>query len=189
MEKYSDVMDDYQKKIKALAYQLLLLILKSLDISEEEMNIWAASTYESEGALQLNSYPCCPNPSRAIGLPPHTDTLLLTILNQGQTCGLQTLRDGIGWIAVSPVAGALVVNVGDLLHIFSNGKFPSVYHRVIVNQNSHRISVAYFYGPPADSQVEPLSKIQFPRYRSLSVKEYISIKAKHLDKALSMVKI
>lgn len=177
--------------MKELAHQILLLILKSLDISEEDiMTSWAASTYESNGALQLNSYPCCPNPNRAIGLAPHTDSLLLTILNQTHdSSALQIFRDGVGWIPVAPVRDALVVNVGDLLHILSNGKFPSVYHQVIVSEKQHRISVAYFYGPKTDSQVAPLSKAEVPIYRSLSVKEFISIKAKHLDKALSFVRI
>lgn len=187
----SDVIDEYQEKMKELAHQILLLILKSLDISEEDiMTSWAASTYESNGALQLNSYPCCPNPNRAIGLAPHTDSLLLTILNQTHdSSALQIFRDGVGWIPVAPVRDALVVNVGDLLHILSNGKFPSVYHQVIVSEKQHRISVAYFYGPKTDSQVAPLSKAEVPIYRSLSVKEFISIKAKHLDKALSFVRI
>lgn len=187
----SDVIDEYQEKMKELAHQILLLILKSLEISEEELTSWAASTNnDSNGALQLNSYPCCPNPSRAIGLAPHTDSLLITILNQTHdSSALQIFRDGVGWIAVAPVPEALVVNVGDLLHILSNGKFTSVYHQVIVSEKKHRISVAYFYGPRTDSQVAPLSKAEVPIYRSLSVKEFISIKAKHLDKALSFVRI
>lgn len=184
----SDVIDEYQKQMKELAHQILLLILKSLEISEED--ITASTDQECNGALQLNSYPCCPNPSRAIGLAPHTDSLLLTILTQTHdSSALQIFRDGVGWIAVAPVPDALVVNVGDLLHILSNGKFPSVYHQVIVSEKKHRISVAYFYGPPTDSLVAPLSTVEVPIYRSLSVKEFISIKAKHLDKALSFVRI
>ncbi|KAK1385662.1 Gibberellin 3-beta-dioxygenase 1 [Heracleum sosnowskyi] len=190
-KRFCDVIDEYQKKMKELAHKLLLLILKSLEISEEDITSCAASACESNGAgaLQFNSYPCCPNPSRAIGLAPHTDSLLLTILNQTQdSSALQIFRDGVGWIPVDPVRDALVVNVGDLLHILSNGKFPSVYHRVIVSEK-HRISVAYFYGPRTDSQVAPLSRIEVPIYRSLSVKEFISIKAKHLEKALSFIRI
>ncbi|XP_074330854.1 gibberellin 3-beta-dioxygenase 1-like [Apium graveolens] len=188
---FCDVIDEYQKKMKELAHRILLLILKSLDISEEDITSWAAaSTNESNAALQLNSYPCCPNPNRAIGLAPHTDSLLLTILNQTHdSSALQIFRDGVGWIPVAPVPDALVVNVGDLLHILSNGKFPSVYHQVIVSEEKHRISVAYFYGPKTDCQIAPLSKIEVPIYRSLSVKEFISIKARHLDKALSFVRI
>ncbi|XP_059317909.1 gibberellin 3-beta-dioxygenase 1-like isoform X1 [Lycium ferocissimum] len=186
----SDVMENYQKEMKALAYQLWLLILKYLEASQEDLNS------ELIGALQLNSYPCCPNPNHAIGLAPHTDSLFLTILHQtSNTKGLQFLKQGHGWTSISPVSdNALIINVGDLLHILSNGEFPTVYHRVLVNQTKHRVSLAYFYGPPADSLVVPLisSKdnigVVVPRYRSLTVKEYISLKAKHLEKAFSLIR-
>lgn len=187
---YSDTMDNCQKKMKALAHQLLLLILTSLNLSQHYLNK-SPSLSQSQGALQLNSYPTCPDPIRAIGLAPHTDSLLLTILHQSQTNGLQLFRvgSGSGWVPVDPVNGALVVNVGDLLHILSNGKLPTAYHRVVVNKSETRISFAYFYGSPVDSPVEPLSEIEIPVYRSLSLKEYIGLKAKYLDKALEFIRI
>ncbi|KAJ8542085.1 hypothetical protein K7X08_016951 [Anisodus acutangulus] len=187
---FCDVMENYQKKMKALSCQLWLLILKHLEASQEYLN-----SSELIGALQLNSYPCCPNPNHAIGLAPHTDSLFLTILHQtSNTKGLQILKNGHGWTSISPVSDeALVVNVGDLLHILSNGEFPTVYHRVLVNKTKHRVSLAYFFGPPADSLVVPLisSKdvgVVVPTYRSLTVKEYVSLKAKHLEKAFSFIR-
>lgn len=184
-------MDNYQKKMKSLAYKILLITLKALGVSEEDQkNISSSFLYQSDGALQLNSYPSCPNPSRAIGLPPHTDSLLLTILHQNDTNGLQVLQEGIGWVQIVPVPGALVVNIGDLLHILSNAYFPTVYHRVVPNETSHRLTVAYFYGPPADSVVAPLPKLlRPPRFRAVTVKEYIGLKSKHLEEALSLIQI
>lgn len=186
---YSNTMMEFRKKVKAVADQLLHHLLVSLDISEEAIQIWEASTNKVEGTIQLNSYPACPDPSRVLGLAPHTDTLLLTILNQCQISGLEIFRDDVGWVSVPPVAGAFVVNVGDLLHILSNAKFPSAYHRVTVRENKHRISYAYFHGPSLDSRVEPLNKLEKPLYRSMPVKEFFVIKAKHNEKALSLVKM
>lgn len=183
-------MDDYQNKVKGFAHQLILKILKSLDVTEEEKKWAAPSPEESVGALQLNSYPRCPNPSRAMGLAPHTDTLLLTILNQSEISGLQIFGERDGWVTVPPVPGAVVVFIGDFLHIFSNGKFHSPLHRVIINENKHRISVAYFFGPRMDSQVATFANSQSPPlYRSMPVKEYLDIKAKHPNESLSMIKI
>ncbi|XP_023763105.1 gibberellin 3-beta-dioxygenase 1 [Lactuca sativa] len=187
-QRFCDTMDDYQNQMKLLAHKLLLLSLQTLDVTQEEIN-WATSTHGSNGALQLNSYPSCPNPSRTLGLAPHTDSLLLTILNQYGITGLEIFVEGLGWSPVCPIEGAFVVNVGDLLHIFSNAKFPVVYHRAVVNQSKHRISVAYFYGPPIESTLAPLSNYQDPCFRSLLVKEYIRLKATHNDKALSLIRI
>ncbi|KAB8945652.1 hypothetical protein FH972_026848 [Carpinus fangiana] len=201
--RFCDVMENYQKKMKGLAERLTRLIFDSLKISEEEIS-WLASTNGSGGssppstastALQLNSYPSCPDPNQAMGLAPHTDTSLLTILHQSETNGLQVFRPGLGWVLVPPVAGAFVVNIGDILHILSNARFPNTLHRVVVNGSRQRFSVAYFYSPPTDYVVSPLYKGLnsgedniIPRYRSVAVKEYIGLKAKNLENALSIIR-
>ena len=167
------------------------LILKSLDLSEEEISKVVSSGGAST-ALQLNSYPFCPDPSRVMGLAPHTDTSLLTILYQSTIDGLQIFKDGAGWVLVSPTNGSLVVNVGDFLHILSNARFPNVIHRVVLKENQkQRLSLAYFYNPPVDSHVSPLAlnSARIPLYRSVSVREYVDIKARNLEKALSFIRI
>ena len=186
----SDVIEDYQKKMKELAITLMHLILKSLDISEEERSR-VVSAGGARTALQLNSYPFCPDPNRAMGLAPHTDTSLLTILHQSTVNGLQIFKDGVGWVLVSPTNGSLVVNVGDLLHILSNSQFPNVLHRVVLmKENQQRLSLAYFYCLPSDFHLSPLAlnSTQMPLFRSVSVRDYIGIKARNLEKALSLIR-
>ncbi|KAL6972825.1 iron ascorbate-dependent oxidoreductase [Sarracenia purpurea var. burkii] len=181
--------------MKQLAVRLMWLMLGPLGITQEDLK-WAgpkADFKEANGPIQLNSYPTCPDPDRAMGLAAHTDSTLLTILYQDNTSGLQVFRDGPGWVSVSPLQGALVVNVGDLLHILSNGLYPSVLHRAVVNRNRHRLSVAYLYGPPANVQISPLSKLidptHPPLYRAITWAEYLDTKAKHFNNALSSVRV
>ncbi|KAG8657381.1 gibberellin 3-beta-dioxygenase 1 [Manihot esculenta] len=187
--KFCDVMEDYQKKVEELAVTLMRQILKYLAISEEEMN-WIGSPGVASTALQLNSYPVCPDPRRAMGLAPHTDTSLLTILHQ-RISGLQIFKEGVGWSFVRPTTGALVVNVGDLLHIISNARFSSVVHRVVMKEAKQRFTVAFFYSPPIDFNLCPLglSSGQIPIYRSVSVSEYFGNKAKNLNQALASIRI
>ncbi|GER39649.1 2-oxoglutarate (2OG) and Fe(II)-dependent oxygenase superfamily protein [Striga asiatica] len=141
--------------------------------------------------LQLNSYPSCPNPNRAVGLGPHTDSMLLTILHQNDTNGLQILKEGVGWITVEPVSGAMVVNIGDLMHIMSNARFRPVYHRVVPSRMRHRFTFAYFYGPSPNYVVGPLASrvLDAPRFRPMMVKDYIRLKYHHFDKALDFVRL
>ncbi|KAK4277127.1 hypothetical protein QN277_015172 [Acacia crassicarpa] len=182
---FCELMENYQKQMKVLAEKLTGIILRILKISEEEAK-WVGSS-GSTGAVQLNYYPQCPEPNRAMGLAPHTDTSLFTILHQSQTEGLQIFKDQVGWVPVRPHPRALVVNAGDLLHIISNARFPCVLHRVVVNRVQHRYSVAYFYGPPLDYVLSsPLADEQ-ARFRGVTVKEYIGIKAKNLGKAISLI--
>lgn len=170
-------------------------MLGSLGISQEEIK-WAGPKGDFTGAcaaLQFNSYPPCPDPAKAMGLAAHTDSTLFTILHQSNTSGLEVLRDGSGWVAVPPIPGALVINVGDLLQILSNGLYQSVLHRAVVNGTQHRLSIAYLYGPPNGIQISPLSKLigpaHPPLYRSVTWTEYLREKAKHFNRALSSVRI
>lgn len=194
---FCDLVEEYEKEMRSLAGRLMKLILESIGVSEEELK-WAVGprSDQSKGrcsAIQLNSYPACPDPGRAMGLAEHTDSTLLTILHQNNTSGLQVFREGSGWVGVPPIAGALVVNVGDLLHILSNGAYNNVLHRAVVNRSRHRMSVAYLYGPPPAVKISPLPKLvskgQPPMYREITWSEYLGTKAKHFDKALSSVRL
>ncbi|KAF9612835.1 hypothetical protein IFM89_004245 [Coptis chinensis] len=193
--KFCDVMEEYEKAMKKLANRLMWIMLGSLGITGEDLK-WASPKGDIKSAcaaLQLNSYPACPDPNRAMGLAAHTDSTLLTVLYQNSTSGLQVLREGAGWVTVPPTPGALVVNVGDLLHILSNGRYVSVLHRAVVHRTRHRLSIAYLYGPPTNIQISPLSKLIDPKhpplYRSVTWSEYLGTKAKHFNKALSSVRL
>ncbi|KAK9698055.1 hypothetical protein RND81_08G079600 [Saponaria officinalis] len=190
---FCDVMEEYQAQMKALSDKLLALILKSLNIPESEMTWINDDPKNLSTALQLNSYPKCPNPASTMGLAQHTDSFLFTILHQsGSVSGLQVYKDGPEWVSVDPIPGALVVNSGDLLHIISNGRFPSVVHRAIVNNEVHRISVAYFYGPPLGFRVSPYvgyPNCDGPKYKGFTIQEYVGIKSKLLESALSSIRI
>lgn len=194
----SEITKEYDREMKQLANKLLWLMLGSVGITKDDVE-WAGPEGQLEGAhaaLQLNSYPACPQPDKAMGLAEHTDSSFLTILYQGTTTGLQVVRDGAspaGWITVPPLPGALVINIGDLLHILSNAAFPSVLHRAMVNNSKQRISVAYFYGPPATIPVAPIPKLidsgHPPVYRSITWSEFLAAKAKLFNKALASVRM
>ncbi|XP_038885582.1 gibberellin 3-beta-dioxygenase 1-like [Benincasa hispida] len=198
-KRFCDVMEEYQNQMKGLGERLIRLIFKFLHISDKEMVKMLTSTCDSGGkpymALRLNSYPPCPDPSRVVGLAAHTDTSLLTIIHQVRSDGLQVFNDGAGWVPLSPMSGTLIVNVGDILHILSNGRFPSILHRVTIQENKeHRYSLGYFYDPPAGLYISPYCKPlsespQIPLYRCVNVQEYFTIKASNKGKGLSAIKI
>lgn len=191
----SDVVEEYQKEMKKLAARLMWLIIYSLGLDKEDVS-WAGAAGDFAGTmagLQLNSYPACPNPDKAMGMAEHTDSSLLTILHQSSTTGLQVRNDSSGkWVSVPPVAGAFVVNVGDLLHVVSNGRCRSALHRAVVQRKRHRLSVAYLWGPPPHVQLGPFQKLvgpgKQPMYRPVTWPEYLSIKATHFNKALSQIR-
>ncbi len=73
--------------------------------------------------------------------------------------GLQALaRDG-GWIDVSPPPGSFVVNIGDLMMVWTNDRWLSNLHRVVnpparPGGGTRRQSIAFFVQPDYDARIE-----------------------------------
>ncbi|KAK4419282.1 putative 2-oxoglutarate-dependent dioxygenase SLC1 [Sesamum alatum] len=130
-------------------------VLNDVDADED------AIFKELEDGSQLmvvNCYPPCPQPDLTLGMPPHSDYGFLTLLLQDEVKGLQ-IQHQDNWVTVQPIPGSFVVNVGDHLEIFSNGKYKSVLHRVVVNSIKCRISVASLHSFPFTSTVRPAAKL------------------------------
>ncbi|KAB5516020.1 hypothetical protein DKX38_026668 [Salix brachista] len=105
-----------------------------------------------------NLYPTCPQPELAMGMPPHSDHGLLTLLIQNGIGGLQIQHKG-KWVNVGTHSNSFLVNTGDHLEILSNGRYKSVLHRAMVNSKGTRISIAMAHGPSLDSVVSPAPEL------------------------------
>ncbi|CAK9323996.1 unnamed protein product [Citrullus colocynthis] len=135
---------EWAKETERLGYLLEEVLCEGLGLRSERLK---EATY-GEGRMMVGHYyPYCPQPDLTVGIKSHTDPGVLTVLLQDHIGGLQ-IRHGDGWVDVEPVAGALVINIGDLLQIASNDVYKSVEHRVRANGKSEaRVSVAVFYNP------------------------------------------
>ena len=111
----------------------------------------------SRGSLQY--YP--PQPRDVVeprfGVSAHTDFGMLTLLCQDTVGGLQVQRLDGQWAAVPPVNGTIVVNVGDLLDKWTNGRFRSTPHRVINASGKERLSLVLAYDPNFETVIDPRS--------------------------------
>ena len=88
-------------------------------------------------------------------MAPHTDFGVLTVLCQDEIGGLQIQRRDGQWMAMPPISGTLVVNIGDLLHRWSNRRYRSTVHRVINSSGRERLSLVLAWDPNFETLVDP----------------------------------
>lgn len=131
---------EYSNHIDRLSTTLFELLSEALGLNCNRLRDLGCTGGHT---LQCHYYPPCPEPELTMGISKHTDPCFLTILLQS-TGGLQFLYQNKYWIDVPPVDGAFVINIGDLLQLLSNDKFPSAAHRAVVRNEGPRTSVAAF---------------------------------------------
>ena len=78
---------------------------------------------------------------------------------------------------MQPLPGALVVNVGDVLDVLTNGAYVSVEHRVVPDAERGRTTVAMFHDACVQGLVTPLPELLLraqARCRSIPKLDYLN---------------
>ncbi|KAI9100955.1 hypothetical protein K1719_024079 [Acacia pycnantha] len=182
-----EVAYDYSRKIRAVARTLLQGISESLGLESKALVEYTGF----DSGLQVfivNLYPPCPQPELALGLPPHTDQGLLTLLYQNGIGGLQVNHDG-KWINVNPLPNCLIVNIADQLEVVSNGKYKIILHRAILNNKCTRMSIPLLNGPEVEKEIGPVPELvekERQLYKSIKYRDYFRVQqqARLADKSV-----
>ncbi|XP_045833023.1 jasmonate-induced oxygenase 2-like isoform X1 [Trifolium pratense] len=152
------IIEEYIKEMEKVGFKLLELIALSLGVEAKRFEEFFIKNQTS--FLRLNHYPPCPYPHLALGVGPHKDSGVLTILAQDEVGGLQVKRKtDQQWILVKPTPDAYIINVGDIIQIWSNDAYESVEHRAMVNTEKGRFSIPFFFNPGHDTEVKPLEEL------------------------------
>lgn len=92
------------------------------------------------------------------GVREHTDMGFLTILLQDQSGGLQVkARDGEWWDA-PPIEDTFVVNIGDMLELWTWGILKANPHRVKNPSSEGRLSFPFFFDPCWHASLERIER-------------------------------
>ena len=130
-----------------LAARLMRLMALALDLDEHWFDDKIAEHITGLAVLALSG----PGGAAARGPVPArartSDWGSLTILYHDGQPGLQILSPDGDWEDVPAVTGSFVVNLGDLMAAWTNDRWVSTLHRVIVPEGvtGDRISVAFFH--------------------------------------------
>lgn len=111
--------------------------------------------------LRGNYYPARPAwaTDQDFGIATHTDYGCLTLLATDGSPGLEVRKRGGGWIPVSAPPGEFIINFGEMMEIWSQGRVKATPHRVVGGQNE-RMSVPLFFNPSVDTNIAPMGSGQ-----------------------------
>jgi isopenicillin N synthase-like dioxygenase len=149
---FREAASTYYKEVSALARELFKAFALALDLPE---TFFEDKLTRPASQLRLIHYPYDPAaPADEPGIGAHTDYECFTILLPTAP-GLEVMN-GLGeWIDAPPMEDAFVINIGDMLEIFTNGTFTATSHRVR-KVKEERYSFPYFASCDYHTVVQPL---------------------------------
>ncbi|KAJ0984629.1 hypothetical protein J5N97_002985 [Dioscorea zingiberensis] len=108
---------EYATRTREMTKELLKGIWESLELEPDDMEE-ALDLNSCFQILLMNLYPPCPQPELALGVPPHSDHCLLTILLENGVNGLKVEHNG-KWVHVKSLPNSFFVNTGDQLEVIN----------------------------------------------------------------------
>jgi isopenicillin N synthase-like dioxygenase len=175
---FQETLLEYQAAARDLAFRLLRSIALSLDLDEGHFEPYHQHPVVG---LRLLRYPPRPDGAgaRDFGCGAHTDWGAITVLAQDATGSLQVQGPDGTWVDVEPHPGALVINLGDLIEVWTNGRYRSTMHRVLGGDRD-RYSIALFCDLDVDAVIECLPTCTGPddppRYPPTTVAQHLQFK-------------
>ncbi|KAL6999721.1 hypothetical protein U1Q18_000878 [Sarracenia purpurea var. burkii] len=166
-----EIISEYSKAINEVGMEMGKKILEGLGLAGDLFEGWPCQ-------LRLNKYNNTPEYVGSTGALLHTDPGFLTVLQDDEVVGgLEAVHKVTGeFVAVDPMPGSLVVNLGDLATIWSNGRLWNVKHRVQCYEGKVRVSISFFVLGPKDGALGAPNELvdsNHPRlYRPMNFEDY-----------------
>ena len=153
---FREIWESYYSEMENLAKRIMSAFAEALDL---EYHYFDDFINNPISALRALHYPATKNKifEKQQRAGAHTDYGSLTILlPQANTSGLQIMKKN-SWIDVPAIKGCFVINIGDLMELWTAGRWVSTLHRVVAKPDqSARKSLAYFHQPDWESVIKPI---------------------------------
>ncbi len=152
-ENFAPTLKAYFQEATAFSLDLLCAIAEAVG----EDGAYFRNKFTAPMALlRGNYYPERPAwaTDKDFGIATHTDYGCLTLLATDGSPGLEVRKRGGGWIPVAAPPGEFVINFGEMIDMWTEGRIKATPHRVIGTQ-AERISVPLFFNPNHDANVAP----------------------------------
>ncbi|MEM9621157.1 MAG: 2OG-Fe(II) oxygenase family protein [Pseudomonadota bacterium] len=178
------VAEQHYAACEVLSYELLSAISANLGVGGSFL--FHAFEPDHSSFVRLNHYPECPEPSAPsgpevpaqgyLGVNHHTDAGALTLLLTDGVPGLEVYVQDV-WREIPPLDGALIINLGDVLQVWSNDRYRAPLHRVRSQTRQPRMSVPFFFNPKDSFDYAPLGTPDAARYHPINFGEFRRLRA------------
>jgi isopenicillin N synthase-like dioxygenase len=165
---------EYYDAMETFGAKLLPLYARALDLPADFFDgmfddpLWTTRNQHypaAEGEAEDNQF----------GIAPHRDHGFITLLPVTDTPGLEIQTQSGRWLPANWVDGAIIINTGEFLNRWTNGRFMATPHRVIPPRTD-RYSLAFFYSPSWDTVAEPMPSCvgpdNPPKYKPVRFLDY-----------------
>ena len=177
--------NEYFHTMEKLAADIMRIFAVALRLPEE---FFAHTIAKHISVLRANHYPAQPAPPLPgqLRAGAHTDYGSLTILRMDDAPGgLQVHNRRSEWVDVIPVADSFVINLGDLMMLWTNDRWISTLHRVVNPSRdraltSARLSIVFFHMPNYDAVIRCIESCHGPdhppKYPPVTTGEHLMMK-------------
>ena len=167
----------FYEEMEKFSLKLMRLFARALDLTDEEYfvdrslkhvtNLCSLRYSVGRARAEMKIEDGCNEQQLVL---PHTDPTDFTciIFNDDEPKGLQVLMEentensteNSAWVDVERCEGGILVNIGDLFQMWTNGDFKSSRHRVIIGEKTEedddedRMSIVWFHCPNYDTIVD-----------------------------------
>ncbi|ROV91399.1 hypothetical protein VPNG_09978 [Cytospora leucostoma] len=165
--------ETYYSAVLELSLKVLEILARGLPYGDDIFQDFVSN--DPVCIMRLLHYP--PQASkneRQLGAGAHTDFGAITLLLQDSAGGLEILDQKTGtWHAVAPDPDAYVVNIGDMLALWTKGIYKSTVHRVINKSGGDRYSVPFFFDGNAEVKLKPFDGSEPVGGRIITVEDHM----------------
>ncbi|KJE94611.1 2OG-Fe(II) oxygenase [Capsaspora owczarzaki ATCC 30864] len=156
---YKQTVTTYMSVMTELGHTIMEGIAESLGLAPDFFR--KAFTANPFTPFRLFHYPADPvakheNGEERWGVGVHRDYGCLTVLSSPNIIGLEIELKTGEWVKARQIPGTFVVNIGDMLEVWTKGVVRAAPHRVKNVSNVNRITAPFFFDPNFDCMINPL---------------------------------
>ncbi|NKB49667.1 MAG: isopenicillin N synthase family oxygenase [Alphaproteobacteria bacterium] len=169
---FRPVLLEYQETMAVLAQKMLPVYARALEMPADYFDDkFSHPEYYNRCAW----YPPADAEEGQFSLAPHADHSSITYLPLMDVPGLEVMAPSGKWIEIAPLRGGIVVNTGEFLNRWTNGRFIATPHRVVPPKKD-RYALTFFFNAndetvadPIPTCIEPGAK---PKYEPMSFHDF-----------------